>query len=239
MRLHGRIALVLEELYGADVEAHAAELAHHFAEAQSVAGTEKLVRYSALAGERALSTYGYEEAQAHFERALAANEGQETDAGAAPLLFGLGRTQGALFQRRKAMDSLSKAFDHYADAGDIHGAVSVAEYPINPGIGRVRVSQLISRALALVPPDSHQAGNLLSRYGLSLGTELGDHRGAETAFDKALTIARREGDVALELKVLANSATVDFLHLHWQDCVEKGLRAVALSQRGNGGDPQV
>lgn len=137
------------------------------------------------------------------------------------------------------MDSLSKAFDHYADAGDIHGAVSVAEYPINPGIGRVRVSQLISRALALVPPDSHQAGNLLSRYGLSLGTELGDHRGAETAFDKALTIARREGDVALELRVLANSATVDFLHLRWQDCVEKGLRAVALSQRGNGGDPQV
>ena len=239
VRLHGRIAQVLEELYGADVEAHAAELAHHFAEAQSVAGTEKLVRYSALAGERALSTYGYDEAQAHFERALAAQEGQGTDAGAAPLLFELGRAQGALFQRREALASLNSAFDHYAGAGDIQGAVSVAEYPINPGMGRVRVTQLISRALALVPPDSHQAGNLLSRYGLALGNEMGDYSGAEEAFNKALTIARRDKDVALELRVLANSATVDFLHLRWQDCVEKGLRAVELSGSGKGGDPQV
>ncbi len=55
VRLHARIAQMLEELYGDDSEAHAAELAHHFAEAQTVLGTEKLVHYSMLAGERALS----------------------------------------------------------------------------------------------------------------------------------------------------------------------------------------
>ena len=70
VRLHAHIAEALESLYGADAEAHASELAHHFAEAQTVLGTEKLVHYSLLAGERALSGFAYEEALAHFERGL-------------------------------------------------------------------------------------------------------------------------------------------------------------------------
>ncbi|MEE9324565.1 MAG: protein kinase, partial [Dehalococcoidia bacterium] len=70
VRLHARIAKALEKLYGDQAEAHAAELAQHFAEAQEVLGTEKLLRYSLLAGERALTTYAYEEAVAHFQRGL-------------------------------------------------------------------------------------------------------------------------------------------------------------------------
>ena len=35
VRLHARIAETLEELYGTDAEGHAAELAHHFAEAEA------------------------------------------------------------------------------------------------------------------------------------------------------------------------------------------------------------
>ncbi|MFQ6028925.1 MAG: serine/threonine-protein kinase PknK, partial [Dehalococcoidia bacterium] len=38
VRLHAQIAEVLETLYGADAAAHAAELAHHFVEAEAVAG---------------------------------------------------------------------------------------------------------------------------------------------------------------------------------------------------------
>jgi predicted ATPase len=55
VRLHGRIAEALEELYGSAAGAHAAELAHHFAQAESVLGPEKLARYSLLAGEQALA----------------------------------------------------------------------------------------------------------------------------------------------------------------------------------------
>ena len=60
VRLHARIAEALEGLHGADVEADAVELAHHFTEVEAVAGPEKLVRYSLLAGEQALATYAYE-----------------------------------------------------------------------------------------------------------------------------------------------------------------------------------
>ena len=60
VRLHARIAEALEDLYGDNAEAHAAELAHHFGAAESILGAAKLVRYSLLAGERALNTRAYD-----------------------------------------------------------------------------------------------------------------------------------------------------------------------------------
>jgi predicted ATPase len=50
-RLHQRIAETLEEQYGSEVESHAPELAYHFTQAEPVLGTEKLVKYSRVAGE--------------------------------------------------------------------------------------------------------------------------------------------------------------------------------------------
>ena len=97
VRLHARIAEALEALYGDDAEAHAAELAHHFAEAQTTTGVAKLVRYSLMAAEQALAAYAWDEALAHFERGLAARDitcsGKQaaSDEQAAALLFGLGR----------------------------------------------------------------------------------------------------------------------------------------------------
>ena len=176
VRLHARIAETLEALYGDNAEVHAAELAHHFAQAEAVAGSNKLVRYSLLAGERALAAYAWEEAQAHFKRALAAKgvspEGMDpaTDAETAALLFGLARAQLAMAERHEMLltaDSLSRAFDYYADAGDVERAVGVAEYPYLPVSGRsLGVTQLIVRALELVSPESHQAGHLLARWVL-------------------------------------------------------------------------
>ena len=64
VRLHARIGEGLEELVAADIETHASELAYHFAQAEPMLGFEKLVRYSLLAGERALATYAWDEARA-------------------------------------------------------------------------------------------------------------------------------------------------------------------------------
>ena len=91
----------MEEQYGADREAHAAELAFHYSEAATVTGPDKLVHYSVLAGERALAGYAWDEALGHFERglnakdvALSSSEPAE-DAETAALLLGLGRSQPA------------------------------------------------------------------------------------------------------------------------------------------------
>jgi predicted ATPase/DNA-binding CsgD family transcriptional regulator len=96
VRWHARIGEALEELYGVDAETQAAELAYHFAKAITVSGPEKMVRYSLLAGEQALATYAYEEAEAHFQRGLAATEGRSVDAETADLLSGLNRAQAVM-----------------------------------------------------------------------------------------------------------------------------------------------
>ena len=54
VRLHAQVAEVLEDLYSGNEEAHAAELAFHFGEAQTVLGAGRLVRFSLLAGQQAL-----------------------------------------------------------------------------------------------------------------------------------------------------------------------------------------
>ena len=101
VRLHARIAETLEELYGDTAEANAAELAHHFVQAEAVLGTEKLVRYSLLAGERALAAFGWEEALSHFERALAAREGQPPDGETAAIWYGLAAPRSVASRRRR------------------------------------------------------------------------------------------------------------------------------------------
>jgi tetratricopeptide (TPR) repeat protein len=247
VRLHARIGETLEEMYGADAEAHAAELAHHFAEAESVLGTEKLVKYSLLAGEKALATYAWEEAQAHFQRGLSARgvplEGTEpaADAETAALLFGLARAQAAkleMHQVQGIVASLGRALDYYAEAGDVDRVVAVAEYPVGADLGLATgAGELISRALRLVPPDSHQAGRLLSTYGLTLYQDTGDYGGAQETFNRALAIAQREKDPALEMRTLANAANVHFYHLRPQEVLEKGLRAIELARHAN--DPRT
>ncbi|HLF05323.1 MAG TPA: AAA family ATPase [Dehalococcoidia bacterium] len=244
VRLHARIAEELERLYGAAAEAHAAELAHHFAEAESVLGAEKLVKYSLLAGEKALGSYAWEEADAHFRRGLAAKgislEGTEPaqDGEVAALLFGLGQALAAIVGRlrvQEAVDLLGRAFDHYESAGDSARALAVAEYPLPPSpVGRTGIARFIPRALKLVPPDSLQAGRLLASYGTELGRVENDYESAQSAFGQALGIARRVQDVALEVRVLAAAADVDSYHLHLNEALQQARKAIELAPRIEG-----
>ena len=238
VRLHARIADALEGLYGDEAEAHAAELAHHYNEAQTSTGYTKLVRYSLLAGEQALASYAWDEAITHFERGLAARDitlsGKEaaSDAEAVSLLFGLAQAQSATVERHQLVDVfaiLCRAFEYYAEAGSIAQAVAVAAFPIT-GVawsipGR---KELIARSLTLVPADSHEAGRLLSLYGRILGSGA-EYEGAQQALDSAISIARREKDMPLEVETLGLVSGLNFQHLHWQESVDNGLRAIELA----------
>ena len=174
-RLHARIAEALEALYGAQADAHAAELAHHFDEAQSVLGADRLVHYCMLAGESALSSRAPEQALVHFERALAAKGNAATDDQAAEVLFGLGLAQLAtlgLGELGPAVTSLRRSFDHYVEAGDIRRAVAVAAHPLPLSLrfGYTDAAELITRALTLVSPGSDEEGRLLAQQGWFSGS---------------------------------------------------------------------
>lgn len=240
VRLHAKIGEALETLYGEQPGDHAAELAYHFAEAEPVAGTDKLVKYTMMAGEFALETYAQEEALVHFLRGLTAKGLEEEgsmpapDAEAAALLFGLGRAQAATLGRQRldvAVATMRRAFDFYAETGDVAKAVAVAGYPMQPLPGHRISVDLVTRALQLAPPESVEAGRLWSKFVMVMGLEEGDYQGAKEAFDRALATAQRTGDLALEVRALAYSSTVDFWHLNHPETVEKGLRVIDVASR--------
>ena len=111
---------MLEALYEADLEAHAAELAHHFAAAQPVLGIDKLVHYSLLAGESALAARAPEQALDHFQRGLTAKGEEAIDDETAALLCGLGRAQLATLaphELEAAVTNLRRVFEYYVRPG--------------------------------------------------------------------------------------------------------------------------
>jgi ATP/maltotriose-dependent transcriptional regulator MalT len=61
----------------------------------------------------------------------------------------------------------------------------------------------------------------------------GDYDGARDALDRGLAIARREGDVALQMQALAFSADVEVFHLHWHEGLEKALQAIELTSQAD------
>jgi ATP/maltotriose-dependent transcriptional regulator MalT len=239
VRLHARIGEALEKMYGDQVETHAAELAYHFAQAEPALGHQKQVHYSLLAGEQALAAYAWEEALEYFQRGLKAKGVALTsttpaeDAETAALLFGLARAHSDTTLRGdqviETFAILRRAFEYYDEVGNIARAVAAAEFPFDNTGGVPGSAELMVRALALVPADSYEAGRLLSRYGGILGLGQCDYEGAQQALGRALSIARREGDVALEVQTLTYAADVSGQHLRWQESVNYGLRAISLA----------
>ena len=234
VQAHAAVAETLEQLHQDNLSEYAGELAYHFAQAQTLSGTEKLVRYSLLAGERSLEANAHEEALALFEQGLAAKTGQEIDAESASLLFGLGRAQLAALGRSQipeALGNLDRAFDYFTASGAVERAVAVAEHPLpnipalNTGAGK-----RISRALEMVPPESQTAGRLLSMLGRFAGYHEGDYEAATSAFERALEIARREDDPALELKTIGGESYVNMWHCRWREILDKTPRAVELAR---------
>ncbi len=68
--LHRRVGEVLQALHGGDPEPHLAALADHFFQAATSGDVDTAIDYSTRAAQRAVRLLAYEEAAAHFARAL-------------------------------------------------------------------------------------------------------------------------------------------------------------------------
>ena len=232
IRLHARIAETLERMQGNGTGTRLGELVRHFSEAEALIGSDKLVKYLILAGQQALSTYAYEEALEYFRQALAAKGESQADDQFASILFGLGRAQVATAQRHEmqnAVETLARAFEYYEKAGDVETALQVAEYPVMATTGITGITHLISRALDLAGPDSHRAGRLWGRYIRTAALERGEYEQANDAYLRAIEIARRERDIALEVQASADAGSVDGYYLELTHGLDKCLRAIELA----------
>ncbi len=77
VRVHGKIAERMEEIYRENIDPHLAELAHHFREANV---TEKAIEYSIRAGQAAVPVAAHAEAVMHWEAALELMEAHGAEA---------------------------------------------------------------------------------------------------------------------------------------------------------------
>ena len=109
-------------------------------------------------------------------------------------------------------------------------AVTVAGYPLPLLASQLAgAPELIADALPLVPPDSHDAGRLLARYGSMLYFQEADYEGAQQAYERGLVIAQREEDALLEMQILADAAFVDIYNLLPGHALEKVQKAMRLA----------
>jgi DNA-binding SARP family transcriptional activator len=231
VRAHAGIAQALEAHYADAADAHAVELVRHFSEAETVLGPAGVIRYSRSAGEQALAAHAYDEARAHFQRALDAKDGRPMDDETAWLLFGLARSELAERERydlEEPLGRLRRAFDHFVESGDERTAVEIASYPIPYVYGSPEAAEPAARALPMVPESSAEAGYLLATLGWFRG--LSDRAAATEAFERSAAIARTLGDTALERRVLGSEAHVDFWHLAYASCLARGLEAIELAR---------
>jgi DNA-binding CsgD family transcriptional regulator/tetratricopeptide (TPR) repeat protein len=231
---HAAVVELMEHRLGAQVEEHAPDLAYHAARAEALVGTSRVVKYSRLAGERMLAAHAFDEAFPHFERAWRARNAVPCDAEAAGILLGLGLAQAATsvrWNRQEAWTNVRRAIEYYLEAGEIQNAVTAATHASLAAEGVAGGTDVIRRLLPLVPEGSREAALLLARGAAAAYFETGSDQPTQQWFARALAIASLHEDVGLELRVLAQSLSVDHFALRWHDALVKSRRVLELAER--------
>lgn len=160
VRLHATVAETLEALYGDQADSNATELAHHFAQAEAVLGSDKLVRYSLLAGERALAAYAHEEALDYFQRALDHDPVEDVRN---RILRQRGKLRLGLFDGKGAVDDLEQLL-----ADSIHRGDTAQELESLLGLGSAHY------IISLDAPEALSKAREFYEQAYALARQLGD-----------------------------------------------------------------
>jgi DNA-binding CsgD family transcriptional regulator len=200
VRLHQRVGVMLEELYAADLEAHLAELSHHFSQAPLVDGLDKAIDYTMRAAERNMRLLAYEEAGRHYERALHLLSLREYEASAqhCDLLLALGQAQtrsGETTQAREIFERAAKLAQRMHSTPYLcRAALGFAGGVVTPGVADERVIALLAKALAaLGDADYALRARLLGRLAMEYRYSPSQERREEFSRE-AVEIARRLDD---------------------------------------------
>jgi class 3 adenylate cyclase len=201
-RLHQRVGESLEALVGTTPGARIEELAHHWLAATRAAAVGKAVGYARQAGERALANLAFEEAAAHYERALAVLEPRDGDGGQlrCDLLLALADGQcrsGSPSYR----ETVAKAAELARALGDGERLALAALASARPG-GYLASANLVDEGLialyeearaALGDADSLVRARLLGQLAVER-IQTPDRAGRDALSREAVAVARRLGD---------------------------------------------
>lgn len=243
-RGHKAAAEVIESTAGLELTEKAGALAYHYGECGALTGDAPVIKYSMMAGEQALSVYAYEDALAHFQKAVDLCNGKPSNEEVARVYFGLGKAlsfTATIKDRSQAGEALHKAFDYAISNGVMNLAIGVAMFPITQTIGfREQHKVVLERALDLVAPDSIEAGYILNNLGHITQFATGDFERANEALQFAIAIGERHGDLNLQASAVSNLLDVRHHHnLHLEDDLDIALRSIDLGRKCNNPDAQA
>jgi class 3 adenylate cyclase/tetratricopeptide (TPR) repeat protein len=206
-QLHERVGAALVELRADDLEAHLAELAHHFSQAARPGRATQALGYARQAGDRAMEVLAYEQAAGHYERALRALDLQDPNDHAArcELLLALGGARMAAGEVTAARVQYERAAALARQMGDgdlLARAAFGLGVEFTAGIVDDLEIQLLEEALGLLgEADSVLRARVLGR--LAKGLQTSPHRNRRVQLsEEAVAMARRIGDLTTLAAVL-------------------------------------
>ncbi|HKS90959.1 MAG TPA: AAA family ATPase, partial [Tepidiformaceae bacterium] len=214
MLLHRQVAEALERLYKDDVDLHVAELAAHYvASAGGDAG--KAIDYSIRAGDRARELLAWEDASAHYQRALDAMEISKAprDAARARLLL-----DAAECNRLCGQDSGTAAL--------VHEAIDIARDTAD--------ARLFARAVRAFELGAQQAETDVTAERMALFDEALQMLEGEESVERVIVLARRVEAASAYANARAGVTSAGYLA--WagakdDDILAQAKEAVALAER--------
>jgi tetratricopeptide (TPR) repeat protein len=210
VRLHRRVGELLQERCGLPgacptgrLPAHIlAALAHHFYEAARGGGVnEQAISYAVQAGQHATAMLAYEEAAAHYARALALMALlHPTDARQrSGLLVALGHAQAQAGEIPQARETLLQAAEVARRVGApellIQAVLGFEKMGVDTGVVDQRLVVLLEEALnTLGEQESALQARLLARLAQELHYAVGSGARRVTLSQRAVAMARQSGD---------------------------------------------
>ncbi|MEZ0292780.1 MAG: AAA family ATPase, partial [Solirubrobacteraceae bacterium] len=210
LRIHRALAEALE---AAPLDVPPAQLAHHYFIAREVGGAAKALVYALRAADVALEAHAYEDAAAHYERALVTLDLARPDdrVARADLLLALGRARWQASERgpRLAFEMAAVLARDMGDAERLAwAALGAGGRYYAPGVPDRPYVALLEEALAaLEPDDSALRARLLARLAENL-VFLEQRDRAILIAGEAQAMARRLGEpAALAAALMSMHAT--------------------------------
>jgi tetratricopeptide (TPR) repeat protein len=202
--LHFRIGSALERVHAGELERHLPEIADHFYRGALAGGAEKALDYAVAAGRAAAARHAYEEAVAHYGRAVAAWRyvADGDDVKRCDLLIHMASAEQYAGNRQRASERFREAVAaarRLRDGGEVraHELLARAAFGLAHwgtfGVLDTEMTSLLEEALAGLDGDSPLRARLLTRTAAAYyWSGAAEHR--ERLSAEAVGMARRVGD---------------------------------------------
>jgi class 3 adenylate cyclase/tetratricopeptide (TPR) repeat protein len=232
-RLHLQAAEVIERQFADDLEAHAADLAHHLSHAGRFADRARLVRYLTIAGERAVNAAAFDDAVNHFEYALSLLPAND-QLGRAQLLERLAMALRSVGRWDDALRTMNEALDRYEALGEAEAIGRMGWAMVYQLVWTARMMegvQMGQRTLAALGSTvSADKARLLSAVALAISIG-GDYAAAKAKFDQARTLAEKVGNERALADVLHMQTIHHLSYCELTEGIRVGLRAAEIFEQ--------